>query len=104
VERYGGLIAIDSLCCSKFFEVFVLLNLSFLGSDISLAHSTNSFRHAAEYVPFYFSLAAPLILLVAVPFGFILVFVVGFLVNAIVGDSDNVPLEVTVNWTAGREK
>jgi len=23
-----------------------------------------------------------------------------FLVNAIVGDSDNVPLEVTVNWTA----
>ena len=27
-----------------------------------------------------------------------------FLVNAIVGDSDNVPLEVTVNWMAGLEK
>ena len=27
-----------------------------------------------------------------------------FLVNAIVGDSDNVPLEVTVNWTAGVKK
>ena len=27
-----------------------------------------------------------------------------FLVNAIVGDSDNVPLEVTVNWAAGLKK
>ena len=27
-----------------------------------------------------------------------------FLVNTIVGDSDNVPLEVTVNWTAGLKK
>ena len=27
-----------------------------------------------------------------------------FLVNTIVGDSDNVPLEVTVNWAAGLKK
>ena len=27
-----------------------------------------------------------------------------FLVNAIVGDSNNVPLEVTFNWTAGLKK
>ena len=27
-----------------------------------------------------------------------------FLVNAIVGDSDNAPLEVTLNWTAGLKR
>ena len=27
-----------------------------------------------------------------------------FLVNTIVGDSDNAPLEVTLNWTAGLKK
>jgi hypothetical protein len=27
-----------------------------------------------------------------------------FLVNTIVGDSDNVPLEVTLNWTAALKK
>ena len=27
-----------------------------------------------------------------------------FLVNAIVGDSDNVPIEVTLNWAAGLKK
>jgi hypothetical protein len=27
-----------------------------------------------------------------------------FLVNAIVGDSDNVPLEVTLNWQTGLKK
>jgi hypothetical protein len=27
-----------------------------------------------------------------------------FLVNAIVGDTDNAPLEVTLNWTTGLEK
>jgi hypothetical protein len=45
-------------------ELFALVNLAFLVPDIYLAHSTNSFRHAAEYVPLYFSLAAPGILLV----------------------------------------
>jgi hypothetical protein len=27
-----------------------------------------------------------------------------FLVNTIVGDTDNAPLEVTLNWTAGLKK
>jgi len=46
-------------------EAFVLVNLAFLAPDIYVAHSTNLFRHAAEYIPFFFSLAAPLVLLAA---------------------------------------
>jgi hypothetical protein len=46
-------------------EAFVLVNLAFLGPDIYVAHSTNLFRHATEYIPFYFSLAAPPVLLAA---------------------------------------
>lgn len=45
-------------------EVFVLLNLGFLTFDIYLAHSANEFREPAEYVPLYFSICAPVILLV----------------------------------------
>jgi hypothetical protein len=41
------------------------VNLAFLAPDIYLAHSTNLFREPAEYVPFYFSLAAPGLLLSA---------------------------------------
>ncbi len=47
-------------------EAFVLVNLTFLGPDIYLAHSTNLFRHATEYVPFVFSLVAPVVLLIAI--------------------------------------
>jgi hypothetical protein len=43
------------------------MNLAFLAPDIYLAHSVNSFRHTAEYVPLYFSLAAPVILLAGSP-------------------------------------
>ncbi|MHB1423714.1 MAG: hypothetical protein ACYC3I_11075 [Gemmataceae bacterium] len=46
-------------------EAFVLVNLAFLAPDIYVAHSTNLFRHAAEYIPFFFSLTAPLVLLAA---------------------------------------
>ncbi len=46
-------------------EVFALVNLAFLALDIYLAHSENSFRHPAEYVPLVFSLVAPVILLMA---------------------------------------
>lgn len=45
-------------------EVFVIVNLAFLALDIFIAHSVNSFRHPAEWVPFYFSLSAPILLLV----------------------------------------
>jgi hypothetical protein len=44
-------------------ETFALVNLGFLSFDIYLAHSVNEFRRQAEYIPLYFSLAAPLILL-----------------------------------------
>jgi hypothetical protein len=44
-------------------EIFVLVNLAFLAPDIYLAHSTNLFRHAAEYLPLVFSLVAPILLL-----------------------------------------
>ena len=46
-------------------EALALINLAFLAPDIYLAHSTNLFHHAAEYVPFYFSLAAPAVLFLA---------------------------------------
>jgi hypothetical protein len=44
-------------------EAFVTVNLGFLALDIFLAHNVNLFRHEAEYVPLYFSLAAPVVLL-----------------------------------------
>jgi hypothetical protein len=43
-------------------EVFVLVNLAFLALDIFIAHSINSFHHPAEWVPFYFSHSAPVLL------------------------------------------
>jgi hypothetical protein len=46
-------------------EVFVLGNLAFLALDIYVAHSENGFLRRAEYVPLYFSLAAPVLLAVA---------------------------------------
>jgi hypothetical protein len=46
-------------------EAFVLVNLAFLSLDIYLAHSVNQFSHVAEYVPLFFSLAAPPVLLLA---------------------------------------
>ncbi|MCH7792199.1 MAG: hypothetical protein IID31_07965 [Planctomycetes bacterium] len=45
-------------------ELFALANLAFLALDIYLAHSMNAFRHAAEWIPFVFSLAASVALLV----------------------------------------
>ena len=43
-------------------EAFVTLNLAILAADIYLAHSVNHFQKAAEYIPLYFSIAAPLVL------------------------------------------
>jgi len=45
-------------------EAFVATNLAFLAFDIYLAHSMNDFRRPAEYIPLYFSIAAPLILVI----------------------------------------
>ena len=44
-------------------EYFASLNISFLAIDIYVAHSVNAFAHWAEWIPFYFSVAAPLVLL-----------------------------------------
>jgi len=43
-------------------EVFIVANLAFLALDVWIAHATNHFERAAEWIPFYFSLAAPLLL------------------------------------------
>lgn len=45
-------------------ELFVAANLAVLAGDIVLAHSANQFRRPEEYIPLYFSAAAPVLLLV----------------------------------------
>lgn len=50
-------------------ELFVIVNIGFLSLDIYLAHSINQFRHEAEYIPFWFSIAAAPVLLVALLLG-----------------------------------
>ena len=47
-------------------ELFVMANLAILAADIYIAHSVNHFKRAAEYIPLYFSLAAPLVLAICV--------------------------------------
>lgn len=47
-------------------ELFILTNLAFLAVDIFVAHSINHFAHWAEWIPFYFSLASPPILVAAI--------------------------------------
>lgn len=47
-------------------EVFVTLNLLILAADIYIAHSVNDFRKAAEYIPLYFSIIAPVTLVVVI--------------------------------------
>ena len=44
-------------------EVFVAANFGGLVLDIYLAHSENGFRRSSEYIPLYFSAAAPIMLL-----------------------------------------
>ena len=37
-------------------------NLAILAADIYIAHSVNHFQKAAEYIPLYFSIGAPVVL------------------------------------------
>lgn len=46
-------------------EVFIIANLGFLALDVWIAHMTNRFERSAEWIPFYFSLAAPPLMIVA---------------------------------------
>jgi len=50
-------------------EAFVIVNLAFLTLDIYLAHSINKFHHQAEYIPYWFSMVSPPVLLVALILG-----------------------------------
>jgi len=50
-------------------EWFVVANVAFLAVDISFAHSVNRFATWPEWIPLGFSVLAPLLLLVAMPFG-----------------------------------
>ena len=43
-------------------ELFATANLAVLAADIYIAHSVNQFRRPAEYIPLYFSIAAPPVL------------------------------------------
>ena len=43
-------------------ELFVTANLAILAADIYIAHSVNHFQKSAEYIPLYFSIVAPVIL------------------------------------------
>jgi hypothetical protein len=45
-------------------EAFALVNIGFMTIDIFMAHSVNNFRRSAEYIPLYFSMVAPLVLIV----------------------------------------
>lgn len=47
-------------------EAFVASNLAVLAADIYIAHSVNHFAKAPEYIPLYFSMTAPLVLVVVI--------------------------------------
>jgi hypothetical protein len=47
-------------------ELFVTVNLMVLAADIYIAHSVNQFRKAAEYIPLYFSIVAPIALAIVI--------------------------------------
>jgi len=55
-------------------EAFVVVNIAFLSVDIWLAHSVNQFGHQAEYIPLYFSIVAPVVLVIGLGLGEVLGF------------------------------
>lgn len=70
IARAGGVVAHPRLRWAHdpqlWVEVFVTLNLLILAADIYIAHSVNQFRKAAEYIPLYFSMAAPVALAIVI--------------------------------------
>jgi hypothetical protein len=52
-------------------ELFITVNLAILAGDIFIAHSVNHFQKAAEYIPLYFSIGAPLVLVVVIALNWI---------------------------------
>jgi hypothetical protein len=49
---------------STIVELFIFLNVSFLATDVYIAHSMNGLAHWAEWIPFGYSVTAPVLLLV----------------------------------------
>jgi hypothetical protein len=47
-------------------EMFVTVNLAFMAADIFIAHSLNQFAKWPEYIPLYYSIAAPVVLAVVI--------------------------------------
>jgi hypothetical protein len=45
-------------------ELFIIGNLSFLAVDVYIAHSVNTFERRQEWIPVFFSIAAPVVLIV----------------------------------------
>ena len=50
----------------RLLDIFIIANLVFLALDVFIAHSVNGFAHWAEWIPFYFSLGAPILLVFTV--------------------------------------
>ena len=46
-------------------EIFIIGNLAFLAIDVYVAHLTNAFERRPEWLPVIFSIAAPLLLMLA---------------------------------------
>lgn len=50
-------------------EAFVIANLGSLAGDVYIAHSVNAFERRAEWIPFFASLTAPVLLLAGAALG-----------------------------------
>ena len=61
-ENFGKTVESRNGLASRLLDFFILANLVFLALDVFIAHSVNAFAHWAEWIPFYFSLGAPVFL------------------------------------------
>lgn len=59
LQHFGQKLRNNSGFAATLLDVYILLNLGFLALDVFIAHSVNAFAHRVEWIPFYFSLAAP---------------------------------------------
>ena len=51
---------------ARLLDIFIVVNIAFLAIDVFVAHAVNAFAHAAEWIPFYFSLGATCLLVLTV--------------------------------------
>ena len=62
LQHFGQKLRNDSGFAAKLLDFYVVVNLAFLALDVFIAHSVNAFARREEWIPFYFSLAAPVLL------------------------------------------